>query len=290
VCPAGALFENPEVHEAAAANLMAVGRHGFLAAEDWSTVKAAVVAGFRRIDDELSKKAPEASRRLGLIQLSEEQKDAVLSSMRLLSERRVQNIGFEVGQAIRESRSTDREVLRRRIEARLQPRLPELLRLREELMPEPLRELWATDHHWDMTLDPENVQVMQAKQGGKFADAFSSIGDVYRMGAASKPIAFSSESYSVMGGVVEEARALIDLIKVCTRLFGKELEVPANATSLVGTFNFGAEALSCELRTAGSDDRTNLLKALFCPLKFGTQGVDALRAAVDMDSRLQAQV
>jgi hypothetical protein len=283
VCPAGALFQNPEVHEAAAANLMEVGRNGFLATRDWSTVKAAVVAGFRRINDELSDKAPKAARQLGLIQLSEQQKDAVLSSMRLISEPRVQRIGFEVGQAIRNCPSTDKEQLKRLIEERLKPRLPELLKLRNELMPEPLLELWATDHQWDMTLDPENVQVMQAKQGGKFAPAFVSLGDVYRLGRA--PTESGSKSYSLTGGVVEEARALIDLIKACTRLFGQDLQVPERATSLAGTFNFDAEALSCELRAADGDARINEMKALFCPLKFGTQGLDALRAAADMDRR-----
>lgn len=157
-------------------------------------------------------------------------------------------------------------------------------------MPEPLLELWATDHHWDMTLDPENIQVMQAKgEGGIFASEFASIGDVYGLGSTSAHVDTASKSYSVLGGVVEEARALIDLIRACTRLFGKELKVPAQATSLVGTFNFGTEALSCEVSTTDGDDRINLMKALFCPLKFGTQGVDALRAAVDLKSRLKAQ-
>lgn len=289
LCPAKALFENPEVHDVAAANLMRVGYNGLILRRDFSMVRAIVVASFGNISHQISKYAPAAADTLDKIPLTKIQKDAVVNSLRLMSDPRVQNIGFDVGLAIRDSPGVGRTNLKHRIEEKLRPRLEEIRKLREELMPGQLRTLWAKNYQWEMTLEPENVRVMRMQNGGKLAPVFTSLQDVYLSGTTRAPMAPAEKFYGILGGLLEEARALVDISRLCSSMFGKELDVPLWVTSLPGTHNFSSDILSCEIRTE-DDNKINFMKALFCPLKFGTQGMDALRAVPDMmNSRLSLQ-
>lgn len=246
------------------------------------------MAGFRNISLELQKRAPKVAKELSMVDLTQIQKNAVLNSMRLMGNPRVQSIGLDIGQAIHDSKSTHREDLRRYIQTRLQPRLGEIMKLRSELMPEPLRQLWGGGHQWTMTLDEENIRLMGAYRGqGKYGAIRRSSAGGAAGGAA--PVELSpqeAKTYSILGGVLEEGRALLDIIELCAHLFGRHFEVPYWLTYLGGHMDVTSEFLSCEhhfLRP--EDEKLNSTTALFCPLKFGTQGMDALRAAFDMDSR-----
>jgi len=218
----------------------------------------------KNISTQLGLRAPEVASTLQLVQLSEEDKDAVLRSLRLISDPRVQKIGLEVARAIRGSASSNRDIVKRRIEERLQPQLREILELRQELVPSTLRRLWGEGHTWDMTLDPENVMVME-----RVSDEFETSYD------PRTAVNASEKDFGLYGGVLGEARALLDVMRACMRLFSSDLKVPEWATSLGGNMEISAELLSCELDPI-TDSRMNFMKALFCPLKFGTQGMDAL--------------
>merc|ERR1712227_392005 len=81
------------------------------------------------------------------------------------------------------------------------------------------------------------------------------------------------------GGTLEAARALLDVIALIGDASGKKIEMPAWATSLeenIDVKDLGTELLSCELHK--NESINNFMKAIFCPLKYGTQGMDALRA------------
>jgi hypothetical protein len=281
-CPARALFENPDILEVAASNIMHVGEGGLLPSSAWDEVLAAVAEGFHNVSETLERKAPQAAERLDMLQLTEIQKDAVVMSLQLMSDQRVQGVGFEVGQAIRSSASMDHQYLKSRIESRLYPRLHEVWALREELMPKSLLRLWAKGHQWEMTFQPENIRMMQTSDGGMFAAPYNSLVDVYRVGTPSTPLNLEEKLYGIRGGVQEQARALVHLIQLCTRVLGEEeLSIPAWATSLQGTFDFAGEVLSCELHGPGAF-KVDYAKAFFCTLRFGAQGVDALRAISGM--------
>jgi len=277
VCPAWDLFSNPEVHEVATENILRVG-HQLLGPTDRQTVMAAVATGFKNISSQLQSRAPLVAGELTMLQLTEQEKDAVLSSLRLLSDSRVQVLGRNVAQAIRDCGSPDRDYVRSCIETAMQPRLTEITDLRREVVPKGLRQLWGVGNKWDMTLDPENILAMQTSHGGRFAAVSASLQDIYAMGTTNRPTTLSEKNYGIKGGVIEEGRALLDIIKLCTRLTGKELKVPSWAGSLTGNVDLRAEPLSCELDTTKASS-VNFMKALFCALKFGTQGLDALRAA-----------
>jgi len=291
-CPAQELFMNEEVHEVAVRNILNVGRHHF-SFDDRLMIRSKVQEGFRGIAAELRVRAPALADRLAKIRLNRAEKDAVLATMQLLSDSKVQELGFEVGQAVRESVSTDREHLARIIVSRLIPRLGEITHLRESVVPAGLRRLWGSDLQWNMTLDPENVGMMQAYDGGLGSAMFQSLNDVYAAGGMDFEASETLKSFGAVGGVVEEGRALVDIIKLCARLYSVDTSLPLSATSLAGTLDFGSNVLSCQLGSTGAElgkpKDEDFMKAIFCPLKFGAQGLDALRAVPDMAGRQPAR-
>jgi len=85
---------------------------------------------------------------------------------------------------------------------------------------------------------------------------------------------------AILAGVLEQAQALLNAIKLCTRLFDTQLRVPLTAGSWLGDGRlaaFDTEALGneCEL---GLAPMVNAGTTLACPLQLGGLGLDALRA------------
>jgi hypothetical protein len=284
LCPARQLFESAEVHEVAAENLLQVGKRRRLLEgrpDDRKGLQVAVAAGFRKISAQLEVRAPALAGDLDRLQLSELQKDAVVDSMRLISMPEVQSIGLVVARAIRDSGCIFPECVRQHVEAKLRPRLTEIRRLREELVPVSLRQLWGGRHQWDLTLDPANIRSLESVNG-KFAGDGEGL-EVIPLGSSGRHHLSPAERSSVVsGGIMEEARALMDAVKLCARMVGRELDVSPWATSLGGTWmNFGLNLESCG-HDAGENVTIHFAKEFFCPLKFGAQGLDALRAAAVM--------
>merc|ERR1711957_146001 len=93
----------------------------------------------------------------------------------------------------------------------------------------------------------------------------------------------------VLVGVLEEGKALINLIQLCCRWAGKDIEVPNWVPSLVSEAYFGSElseVVSCE-PVVDDGKALDFKRALLCPLKYGTQGLDALRAAQAIDDAIE---
>lgn len=281
-CPARELLANPELHEVATENLMQVGR-GILVAADRDAVRATVAAGFRNLSRQLDTRAPAAARALAQLELSRAQKDAVLSSLRLASLPKVQRVGFEVSLAIRQSVSLRRGVIRRHVEDMLRSNIKEIEGLRDEVIPPSLLAFWDTSHQWEMTLEPENIQVMEAFHGGKFFGSMNASFYATFLPTLPKKLPTEEKMYGVWSGVLEEGKVVLNTIKLISRSRGLELDLPASTTSLsdnIDVKDLGSEVLSCELHEGSS--MNNLMKAFFCPLKYGSQGIDALRAASSM--------
>lgn len=279
-CPAQALFDNPEVHEVVTENIMRVGQE-LLASSDRHLVRAAVATGFKNISYELSSRTPKVASELHKVQLSEQQKNLVLSALRLTSNRRVRALGLEVGKAIHEagSSSSDRESMLRHIEAALVPQMQEIRKLHDDLLLGEMGELLVEGETWEMTLDPDNLAVMGPYRRGKFATLAAS--DVYGAGQIKKT-PYAEKTYGVLGGALEQGRALLHLVKLYVRLSGKSLEVPTYVTALGGNLDITSQDLNCEHDNQKALS-LKLSKALYCPLKFGSQGLEALRAADDLE-------
>jgi hypothetical protein len=282
-CPASELLFNAEVHEVCTENLMRVGR-GLFKHADREIVRDAVSAGFRNISRQLHERWPEAMRQLTRVEFTERQKNSLVSALRLLSVPEVQRIGFEVALAIRRSLSFEPQVVRKNVQEILLSNIGELLRLRGDLISERLEELWGIGLNWQMTLQPENLQVMEAFHSGEFFGSMSA--DFYASNRSGAPGRLPPEekSYGAWGGVLEEGRVFLGLVQLAARAAGqKDLDLPPEATSLssnVDVKDLGSELLSCELHE--KDGMNNFMKALFCPLKYGAQGLEALRSIAQM--------
>jgi hypothetical protein len=277
-CPASELFFNSEVHEVATENLMQVGRGIFLHA-DTDLVRETVMAGLRNISEQIAVHAPDSHEALQRIRLDEQAKTLVLTWLRLMSVPKVQTIGYEVSMAIRRSLSHDPDVIRRDVEEMLAIDLGHIRELRDELIPPGMLEYWGSEHQWGLTLDPENSALMQAFRQGEFYGSLDAGFYSKNVSGLVGRLPSEEKAYGAWGGVLEQGRALIDIIKLVAKHNGVEVMVPAQATSLdynVDVKDLGSELLSCELQK--KDGMNNLMKALFCPLKYGSQGLDALRA------------
>jgi len=258
------LLESPDIHEVAADNLMSVGR-GVLGPGDRRLVRATVAESFRRASSALPQNAPSAAAALDSIQLDEQQQRAVLHALRLIGDRRVQSIGLDVAVAIHESPSKEQWVIVDHIHRRLRPRLGEVRRLHDELIPISLRGLVSSAHHWDLTLAPANLQSMANVTG-------------WRLGRGLRAGAPAEKPAGVLAGAREEARYLLDVLRL-TASFLVEGDASVSG-ALAHALDLGAERVSCQAEPPQGPGHT--ARALACPLKFGTQGVDALRAIAEM--------
>jgi len=182
------------------------------------------------------------------------------------------------------SPSADRCTVQRHVkETVLGPRRRgELRRLGQELVPEALRSLWAEGHRQLRRMPPP---VVRRDDGGDEDTRSIMRARRHSGGDTEDASAFSDEdkkAHSILAGVMEEGRVLVSLIQLCALALGKDLHLLVEATALVDKYDFpGDEGLSCQ---GGTDERSqaNLAKALVCPLRFGAQGLAALRAAADL--------
>jgi len=275
------LFEHPEVVEVAAGLVLRVGRKMFGGPGDRAMVRDVVATSFRNISDQLKARVPDVADKMKTLLISELQKKAVLSSMELLANEEVQTIGLDVAYSIHEAalskedfREVTRDYVSDFVEEKLRDRLPELVKMRKTLVPGFVRVLWGNVHQWDMTLDPENIGTMLGGSG-KFASVFE-LGSSVDMGR---------KHDAILGAVLEIGRALIDLIKVCSRSYDTELAIPPWATSMTGRVS--PELMSCQ-RDLKGNEQVEAMKTLFCPLKYGSQGLEALRAMPEMQEKFVA--
>jgi len=286
------LFESPELAAMGADQLMAAGqRHGGLTHMDRSMVHAVTKSGFGNISLMLQSKNPELARKLDLVQLSPQQREAVLGVVRHMSDLRVQNIGVELATILREFMNTtsDRNVVKVRILESLQPKLTQIRRLRDEVVPQALRDPTQEpdSHELRVTLNPERMRVVKTfTDGWKFEYSMSAPA---RLSSSSGPAsavvqrrlrggpAGSSEHeenekkrFAVAGGVVEQARVVLDLFKEILGKGGEEVEVPSWVTSLDGhKAPFFSDLIGCVIDGLG--DLTHMIS---CPMKFASAGID----------------
>jgi len=223
--------------------------------------------------------APELAQELDMLQLNREMRDAVLSCLQIVGDPRVQRIGGDVAVALRSFVGKGREELISRIDLELFPRLEEIQKLRLELMPTALLELWRPAHEWALTLDAPRLRAMKAARDGKVNFARDAVVLQQLQDDARGP-SYQVKVGAILAGVLEQAQALLNAIKLCTRLFDTQLRLPLTAGSWLGDGRlaaFDTEALGneCEL---GLAPMVNAGTTLACPLQLGGLGLDALRA------------
>jgi hypothetical protein len=241
-----------------------------------------VAPGLRNISARLRAHAPRALEALESMRLDRDEEAALLSWVSLMSIPEVQTVGFEVTLAIRRSLTLNEssDTLADRIQDMLLSNAVKVHELWGDYVTPAMIGIWNGSRQWQMTLQTENLKVMQA---------FSKTGQLYGSMSASfyaqnssrlpEKVPAEEKAYGAWGGVLEQARVLLGAVQLASQARGTELLIPAQATNLgnnVDVEDLGSELLSCELQS--KDGMNNFMKAIFCPLKYGIQGVEALRA------------
>jgi hypothetical protein len=271
--PATSLFHDAEVQEVATESIMLVGAD-ILRRRDRHLVRAAVATGFRNMSIQIETRAGEVFSQLEGIRLNATQARAVLGMMRLIGDERVRSIGVDVGQAMHDAGTSQAKAVQQAVEAKLGSRLEEIREARDELVPKALREIWRDSSHWEMTLDPENIRIMGPYRRGKFAAlASSNVFGVQKV----EETPFNKMVFGILGGILEEGRALIHVVGLIAHLQDRDIRVPTWVTALGGNLAVTNQDLNCE-HHFNTEIEIKLMKSLFCPLKFGTMGLEAMRA------------
>lgn len=274
VMPAMELFTSARVHEVATENLMRAGQAvalrrdsqgrlvestvELLEPSERSEVFKIVEASFGNIGIELRQQAPRLAGELDRIGLEEQDQTALLNMMLLMSDTRVQRLGIVVARSIRDNPSADKNFLVHKFEEELLPRRAEINLLQNDLVSKPLLELWGHGHDWEMTFESRNLHEM-ATYSRTFDDSI-------------KDVAPETKHAAVFGGVLEQGKVLVYVLKNCIRTL-----VPTWSTKVNGTVDEMAHFVATE--SASSD----FMAALLWPLKFGAQGIDVLRTLSDKE-------
>jgi len=277
-CPAWTLLSSADVFEVATENILRVA-HGILVHADRDMVRDTVTAGFKNLSTQLHTRSPDAMHTLTRMELSKAQKNAVLTLLRIRTIPEVQRLGYEVALAVRRSVSAKHAVVQSHIEEIMTSHMKEIEHVRDDTVPEKLANIWGRKHLWDMTLDAENVRMMKAISTGHLFGSMNASFYDHFLPKTPKHLPEGEKAYAIWGAVLEEGRALLGLIRFLEEQDTK-LRVKVSVTSLAANVDLkdlGSELLSCELHEGSG--MNNLMKALFCPLKYGTQGLEAVRAS-----------
>merc|ERR1712113_926809 len=110
-----------------------------------------------------------------------------------------------------------------------------------------------------MTLDSENILVMETLQGGSLFGSMNVSFFAYpQLHNQTKSLTRIEKLYGAWAGALEQARALLDVIALISHVSGETLDVPMWATSLSDNIDvqaLGSDFLSCELDTkAGANN------------------------------------
>jgi len=226
---------------------------------------------------------PQVAHALAQVELTRQQKNALLSALRLLSEPDVQSLGYEVALALRQSDSEEEGPVRLQIERRLSSRLVEVRKIRNDMVTPSVRALWGSGRPWRLTLQRENIRVMRSSHGGMLVTAANSSSHSLAHATSLRQLPLEELSYGAWAGVLEHARVFLGLAELAGQ--GHSLNIPETLASLsqnVKIEDLGPNLLSCELLQGNG--LANLLKGFFCPIKYGSQGLDVLRAVLGTNS------
>merc|ERR1740127_440293 len=128
---------------------------------------------------------------------------------------------------MRRSMSVDPAVVKRAVEETLSVSLDKIKDLRDELITPAMLKNWGPEQQWELTLDPENIGVMQAFRHGEFYGSLDAEFYSKNVSGLVKKLPAKEKAYGVWGGVLEQGRAFIDVVKLLAMRQDIELLVPA---------------------------------------------------------------
>lgn len=283
VCPAPSLLLMDEVHELAAKNVLRVG-HRILGPQHAPIAKRIVGDCFRNVSSLLERHARQVARELDTVRVTHTQKDAMLNSLRLLGDPRIEGVGLDIAEAISQIGHSSAETGAPSMSANdISVALGDMLQrfelgsLREEL--ELARLLWSEGRQWDLTLEPEYLASM-GRLDGRWHSIIAEASDVEPKWDGALVAVQEDLRAAIVAGALVQARVLLDVMKVRARS-----AVPSWVTSQSSYLGIDRRDVVCELQGEHA-----ALNRLACPLKFGVQGMDALRAHFSRQPMIQEPI
>lgn len=294
------LLQSPELADVAAEQLQSASGH--LLADDISMVRAIAAAGFGNISAKLKSMNPEVASQLDSFQLTSEQHLAVVDLLKQMSNSHLMKVGEELARSLQQFLSSAPnfskvESVKLHLSNTLTPRLPELRRLRDEVIPTPLRRLRrvsgvgeAVVDSMGLTIDAEHMRLVSSFDNSDWNVEFGMTRPERNEGKrhldqADGPTAFLLDDFSlqnlkhlgVAGGVVQQAHVILDQLKNLMAGYGIDVQVPSWVSSLDGQPKpFVFDLLSCTLDSGGSLDQM-----ITCPMRFASAGIDILSSLSD---------
>lgn len=290
------LLESPEMTDAAASNLVRFDSH-----HEPAQIRAYVASGLKTITRKMSSESPEAFRQLEAMQFSPEQKAGVVRMVTHLSDDRVQDLGYEVYRTMHEDKSKGREELKKDLLKKFSPRATELRQLRDEIVPESLREAsqqggdavldlerthlfenfenFAVKHQDDLHIESRRLTAAHSAHATiphPHAAPHQSVGGEMTPQKAKAMDVKIEDAAGIIGALLEQARIALDAGAVIAPTFGKKQPISWLARSMVGGADFAVETGDCIMRQNDHGKEYNSVKLAMCPMKYASALMDLL--------------
>jgi len=275
---ARSLLESDELTDVATDQLLEIG-HKVLHYSQRSAVRALVAQGFKNVTIGMQQEDPEGFQKLCQLQLTREQSNAMLHVLTQMTSPKVVNIGVQVGHALMQGKHHGKEGTRRILMKKLQPRLPEIRHLREDIVPAVLRRGEDDSPKSNLVIDPDHLYVMKVfpnkwKMQVEMSHSDKPAPSEQDRRLVTSPLLKTEQAFGVIGAILEQARIVMDQINAINPDFKNNFRIPAVATGLVGTMDYASNLLTCMIDGFGGSNPQLLL---ICPLRFASAASDIFK-------------
>jgi hypothetical protein len=290
------LLDGPEFANVATDNFMKLGGPG-----NRAKVHTVVSKHLKDITHKMAVANPALFMRLNEATISPKQKSAVLSVVSSMADPRVQDIGFDIHQAVEEGSSEGREGVQKHVSDAVAPRLEQMCLLRDEIIPSSLRKVEPKGDAVSFTPDRMHAvkdfdavphhekEHMPARRLLVATPVPTPIPTLALPTPAPTPMpphigsakftpgayAKIENSFAVIGGLLEQLRVVLDQVDAIDEDFGHSVGIPYWLKSLIGLVSFADEVFDCTMR-AQANGTTNPVKTFMCPMKYSSAFMDGV--------------
>merc|ERR1712032_1347627 len=203
------------------------------------------------------------------LHLTTEQRMGLLQVLPRMNDPRIQSLGLEISQAVKECGQMGRLCVKNKFMERFQPRFGEIRQLRDEIIPSALLK---RDDEWGVTIDPEQMTLMKTLPSNWKLEVDMSPLEGRRLMENSTKMVKIKDAFGVITAFAEQARILLDQVDRLSRIFGHELKIPGWSRALVGAIDLASGMASCVM-----DAKTNPSMMMLCPFRFESAAADLFK-------------
>jgi len=282
---ARALLESEDLADVATDQILNIG-HESLDYSHRTAIRALVVQGFRNVTLGMQTEDPEGYKKFSEMQLTGEQGHAVLHALTQMLSPKVMNVGIQMARGIQQGKDQGKEGARRMLMEKLQPKLPQIASLRDQVIPPVLRQDEDPSKKWSMVIEPSHLYVMKTfpskwKVEFEMGRSDDKAAATHERRLVSGPLLKTEQAFGIMGAIMEQARIVLDMINFVNPSFKNTFQVPKVVTGVVGGVDMVANLLPCLLDGFGGSNPQLLL---LCPFRFASAASDLFKLMHSMMS------